>query len=193
MKIRRVKSIMVPVEEYATVKEDASLHDAVRALSEAQSALKREDYKHKALLVYDCTGLFVIGKISQLDIIRALEPKYRKAIEKDSQATSGLSRFGLSPDYVKSLSSEFDLWDQPLESLIEKAALMKVKDFMYTPSGGEFVSEDAALADAIHQLMLGRHQSLIVMKNNDITGILRLVDIFSEVCDLILTKNGNNL
>ncbi len=193
MKIRRVKSIMVPLDEYATVREDASLHDAVRALREAQNALKREGYKHKSLLVYDRTGRFVIGKISQLDIIRALEPKYRQAGEKDKQSVSGLSRFGMSPDYIKSLSSQYDLWDQPLESLIDKAALLKVKDFMYTPSGGEFVSEDAALADAIHQLMLGCHQALIVMKNNDITGILRLVDIFSEVCELILTNRYNNL
>ncbi len=193
MKIRRVKNIMVPLGEYATVKEDASLHDAVFALKKAQKALKKDDYKHKALLVYDQTGVFIIGKISQLDIIRALEPKYRQAGTKEPQAPIGLSRFGLSPDYLKSLSSQYDLWEQPLESLIDKSVLLKVRDFMYTPSGGEFVSEDTALADAIHQLIIGRHQSLIVMNNNEITGILRLVDIFSEVCDLILLKRSKNL
>lgn len=193
MKIRRVKNIMVPLGEYATVKESDSLHDAVFALKEAQKALKIDDYKHKALLVYDKTGEFIIGKISQLDIIRALEPKYRQACEKDSQAPVGLSRFGLSPDYLKSLSSQYDLWDQPLESLVDKSVSLKVRDFMYTPSGGEFVSEDTALAEAMHQLIIGHHQSLIVMKKDEITGILRLVDIFREVCDLILLKRYNYL
>ena len=193
MKIRRVKSIMVPLGEYATIKENDSLHDAVVALKKAQKALRIDDYKHKALLVYDQTGVFIIGKISQLDIIRALEPKYRQAGTKDSHEQIGLSRFGLSPDYLKSLSSQYDLWEQPLESLIDKSTSLKVRDFMYTPSGGEFVSEDAALADAMHQLIIGRHQSLIVMKKNEITGILRLVDIFREVCDLILTKRYNHL
>lgn len=193
MKIRRVKEIMVPLNEYATVTEDASLHDAVFALDRAHAEFKKNIYHHRAVLVFNSDGTRIVGKISQLDILRALEPKYRQLGSGDPLATIGLSRFGLSPDFLNSLISQYNLWDEPLESLIGKARLLKVKDFMYTHTDGEYVEEEASLADAIHQLILGRHQSLLVVTENEITGILRLVDIFSEVCDLILTKNYSNL
>lgn len=193
MKIRRVKEIMVPLNEYATVTEDASLHDAVFALDRAHAEFKKNIYHHRAVLVFNSDGTRIVGKISQLDILRALEPKYRQLGSGDPLATIGLSRFGLSPDFLNSLISQYNLWDEPLESLIGKARLLRVKDFMYTHTDGEYVEEEASLADAIHQLILGRHQSLLVVTENEITGILRLVDIFSEVCDLILTKNYSNL
>lgn len=189
MKVRQVKNIMVPLNEYTTVTEDASLHDAIFALYNAQSEFKKNKYHHRAVLVYNIKKTHIIGKISQLDILRALEPKYRQLGSGDPLATIGLSRFGLSPDFLNSMISQYDLWDEPIESLLAKASSLKVKNFMYTHTEGEYVEEDATLADAIHQLILGRHQSLIVMKNNEITGILRLADIFSEVCDLILDND----
>jgi CBS domain containing-hemolysin-like protein len=193
MKIRQVSDIMIPLNEYTTVSEDTSLHDAVRALYKVQAAFKKNKYGHKAILVYNRNSKHITGKISALDIIKALEPNYQK-IGKDDPAKKkvGLSRFGLSPDYLKSLISQYNLWDEPLELMITKAMSLKVKDFMYTPSDGEYVDEDASLAEAIHQLIIGQHQSLIVVNknsNNEMTGILRLVDIFSEVCDLILDEN----
>lgn len=193
MKIRRVKSIMVPLNEYATVKEDQALYNAVLALERAQKAQASDRYRHKALLVYDSDGENIVGKISQLDIIRALEPKYRQIGANDPLATFGLSRFGLSPDFLGSLITQYRLWDQPLEDLIRKAGTLKVKEFMYKPSDGEYVDDEASLADAIHQLIMGRHQSLIVMNENRITGILRLVDVFSVVCDLISKQNGTTV
>lgn len=193
MKIRRVKDIMVPLNEYTTLTEDASLHDAVLALYNAQKALKKNEYQHKAILVYDHDKKFIKGKISQLDILRALEPKYRQIGDEDPLANIGLSRFGLSPAFLQSMISQYKLWDEPLESLIAKASSLKVKDFMYSHTKGEYVDEDASLADAIHQLILGRHQSLLVVKEDEVTGILRLVDIFGVVCDLILTKKCDSL
>ena len=58
-----------------------------------------------------------------------------------------------------------------------------MRDVMYSPSEGEYVREDATLAEAIHQLVIGRHQSLLVTRDKDIVGILRLTDVFTEVCD----------
>ena len=195
MKIRQVSDIMIPLNEYTTVSEDTSLYAAVRALDKVQAALKKNKYSHKAILVYNHNSKHITGKISALDIIKALEPNYQKIRNDDPvKKKVGLSRFGLSPDYLKSLISQYNLWDEPLELMIEKAKLLKVKDFMYKPSDGEFVDEDASLAEAIHQLIIGQHQSLIVVNknsNNEMTGILRLVDIFSEVCDLILDENSN--
>jgi CBS domain containing-hemolysin-like protein len=54
-------------------------------------------------------------------------------------------------------------------------------DFMYALTEGEYVSQEASLDEAIHQLVLGQHQSLLVTEGNEIVGILRLTDVFAAV------------
>ena len=52
---------------------------------------------------------------------------------------------------------------------------------MYTPGEGEYVSEEASLEMACHQLVMGHHQSLLVTRGDDIVGILRLTDVFNAI------------
>ena len=56
---------------------------------------------------------------------------------------------------------------------------------MVTPSEGEYISEESSLDEAIHMLVMGNHQSLLVKKGDEITGILRLVDLFHKVAETI--------
>jgi predicted transcriptional regulator len=56
---------------------------------------------------------------------------------------------------------------------------------MYVPSEGEYVEENTTLTDAIHHLVMGHHQSLLVTKKNKIVGILRLTDVFKEVTQIV--------
>jgi CBS domain-containing protein len=45
---------------------------------------------------------------------------------------------------------------------------------------------DATLDQAIHQLVVGHHQSLLVTKDGkEIVGILRLTDVFQEISERI--------
>jgi len=54
MKTIPIKDLMVPLEEYATVSEEATLFEAVAALEKAQERLDRDKYLylHRAVLVY---------------------------------------------------------------------------------------------------------------------------------------------
>lgn len=177
MEDRIVKDLMVPLEEYATVSEDASLWEAVMVLEKSQEDLDRERYKylHRAILVYDKNKL-IVGKISQIDALAALEPKYAEMGE-----TGRISRAGFSAPFLKDMLERHALWNRPLAHICEKAADRKVKEFMYTPTEGEFVDENASLNEAVHMLVMGHHQSLLVTRKKDIVGILRLTDVFMEV------------
>jgi CBS domain-containing protein len=177
MKQTKVKDVMVPINEYATVSAEANLHSAVMALDEAQKKFGRDRYKHRAILVYD-ENKKIVGKLSQLDVIRGLEAGYKKLGD-----LKGLSHSGFSPELIKSMIERYSLWDEPLQDICRKGAKIKVRDIMYTPSQGEYVREDATLAEAIHQLVIGRHQSLLVTRDQDIVGILRLTDVFTEISD----------
>jgi CBS domain-containing protein len=186
VKTYTVKDLMVPLSEYATVSEDASLYEAVVALQEAQkefnTLLKNapEDFgskrhPHRAILVLDKDGQ-VAGKISQLDALRSLEPKYA-----EMQDRTGMQRFGFTKKFMKSLLETYHLWDSPLQDIRAKSNEIPVKSFMYVPTEGEYVDEDATQDEAIHQLIVGHHQSLLVTKEGKITGVLRLSDVFEAV------------
>ena len=69
----------------------------------------------------------------------------------------------------------------PLDDICRKAGEQNVKQFMGTPTEGEYVSEGASLDVAIHQLIMGHHQSLLVTRGGKIVGILRLTDVFAVV------------
>ncbi|MFP4037308.1 MAG: HPP family protein [Desulfobacteraceae bacterium] len=178
MKKLSVKDLMVPLEEYATVSQEATLYEAVLALEKAQNELDRQRYQylHRAVLVYNRKGK-VVGKVSQLDAIRALEPRYNEIGD-----PRGLSKTGFSPSFLRSMLSQYSLWDRTLADICTKAMQIKVKEFMYTPSEGEFVDEEASLGEAIHMLVMGQHQSLLVTRRGrDIVGVLRLTDVFKEI------------
>jgi CBS domain containing-hemolysin-like protein len=56
---------------------------------------------------------------------------------------------------------------------------------MYSHSEGGHVYEHSSIADAIHQMAMNHHTSVLVEKDGLITGVIRLLDIFKEVCDSI--------
>ena len=172
-----VKDLMVPLDEYATVRDDASLFEAVKALKKAQKDFNRERfvYLHRAILVYD-KNKKIIGKISQLDVLKALEPRYR-----DMGDFSAISRAGLSVEFIKSIMSRYDLYQRSFAEACMIASDLRVRDVMYTPGSDEYVEENDSLGNAIHHLIMGQHQSLLVTRDKDIVGILRLTDVFNEV------------
>jgi predicted transcriptional regulator len=172
-----VKDLMVPLDGYASVRDDASLYEAVKALEKAQKDFNRERnlYLHRAILVYDKNNK-IIGKISQLDVLKALEPKYR-----DMGDFSAISRAGISVEFIKSIMSRYDLYQRPFTEMCMTASESRVKDIMYTPGSDEYVEENDTLGNAIHHLIMGHHQSLLVTRDKDIVGILRLTDVFNEV------------
>ena len=177
MKAYAVKELMVPLSEYATVNEDATLYDAVLALEKAQENFedKHTRYRHRAILMLDKKGK-VVGKLSQLDVLRALEPKYQEMIQGE-----GSHRFGFTKKFMQSMLEDYSLFASPLDDICRKAGEQPVKRFMQTPSEGEYVSQDATLEVAIHQLVMGQHQSLLVTHGEKIVGILRLTDVFAAV------------
>jgi CBS domain-containing protein len=181
MKKITVKELMVPLPEYATVPQDATLFEAVLALEEAQKKFDQSRERHRAILVLD-KKKHVVGKLSQLDVLKGLEPNYGKIGD-----FRGSSRLGFSPDFLKSLLETHALWQKPLHDLCKRAGQIKVEDIMYAPSEGEYVREDASLDEAVHQLIVGHHQSLLVTRGKEIVGVLRLGDVFGHVCELIKT------
>lgn len=176
MKDVSVSSVMVPLAEYATVSQDATLYEAILALEQAQAQFDETRYRHRAILVYDHEGK-IVGKLSQMDIIKATEPDYAKMLR-----GMHLSRFGVSNGYVAESLKQNDFWNQPLDQLCLAAGRQKVSEIMYAPSAEEYIRHDASLQEAIHRFVMGHHHSLLVTQADQIVGVLRLADVFASIC-----------
>jgi len=181
MKTITVKELMVPLEEYATVSQEATLREAVLALEKAQMALDPSRHKHRAILVLDESGK-VVSKITMKNILVALEPNYGKV-----EGMGVLERSGYSPDLIRSMLEDNALWTEPLQFVRERATKLKVGDFIQAPSEGEYIDDNATLGEAIHQLVVYPYHSLLVTSGDEVVGILRLSDVFSKICDEIKT------
>lgn len=186
MKKIAIKELMVSLEEYATVPEDATLSDGIVALELAQQAFDHTKYRHRAILVLDKTKR-PIGKISQIDALKALEPKYKEIQGKDTK--SAFRHF--SRMFLNSMIEHHGLFDGTLDDLRKRAARIRVRDFMHTLSADECLDENATLDEAIHILIMSHQQSLLVTRNSEIVGILRLTDVFSAVFHSLAISHEN--
>ena len=181
MKTISVKDLMRPLSEYKTISTEANLFEAAQALERVQKEFEQNPKLHKILLIADENGE-IIGKVSQLDVLRFLEPK-----GKPIESSVALSRFGVSSGYLKPMLKQCAFWSRPLIDICRDAGKLKVKRLVHTPVEGEFVEEDASLAEAIRQLNLEHHQSLLVTRGRKIVGVLRQTDIFKEVFQTLAT------
>jgi CBS-domain-containing membrane protein len=166
---------MVPISEYATVPEGTTLFEAYLALEKAQTAYDHNKYTHRAILVLD-KDKHVIGKVGQLDVLRALEPK-----DENFERFEDIRKYSFSSQFIMNLREQYLLQGEPLTDICKRTALIKVEDMMSAPSEGEYVEEDTSLNTAIHQLVRGSHMSLLVSRNREIVGILRLTDVFAAI------------
>jgi CBS domain-containing protein len=179
VKTIKVKDWMVPLDEYATISEDATLHEAVLALEGVRGRFDVKEYRHRAVIVLEESGR-VIGKLSQLDVLRCLEPKYA-----DLGDLKKISGYGLSAEFLRSMIDRYDLWKASLDDICRRAVRMRVGDITTSPLAGEFIEAEASINQAIHQLIIGHHQSLMVTSKGEIVGVLLLSDVFQEVGERI--------
>ena len=175
MKKYLVKDLMVPLSEYATVSEGATLLETLLALEKAQEEFQHTRYSHRAVLILD-KNKQVIGKLSQLDFLRALEQE-NEHIEQINR----ISKFGFSPKAIIAFQEKHRTKSTPIEKTLLTAAKLQVEDFMRFPLENEYIKENTSLDIAIHQFTTGLHISLLVTKGKDITGVLRLSDVFAAV------------
>ena len=175
MKSIKVADIMIPLSEYATVSEEATMHEAVQALERAQNRFRQNRYSHQTVLVTDRLG-FIVGQLSQLDLILALEKGYRKRGLIDP---ANRRAFGRS--YIPTEIDRLNLWQKPLAELCRQGREVKIQEIMQSPKRGEYIGFDATLDEAVHRFAIGRCRSLLVTQWGKITGILRLCDVFERI------------
>ncbi len=171
-----VKDLMIPISEYASVTLGTTLIDAVSALEAAQDAYTSSKYQHRAILVLNNNG-DVVGKIGQLVALETIEPEYDF-----NEKIAEIKNYNFSEEYLARLRDKYRS-EEPILQVehLKIVATQKVEEFMQKPLPGELIDENSSLDTAIHKLVAGRFQSLLVTRDQVTVGILRMADVFSAV------------
>ena len=166
---RRVRDLMVPLARYTRVHRDASLADAFQALRGALSGAGRDDPvspRDFACLVLDDRDQ-VIGRLVVWDVLQGLEPQRSRGVD------------------ALAMVDGLGAWRQPLANLAAKSRDVRVRDLVHPLDRAETIDAEAPLDEAVHRLVTRRALSLIVTEDRRTVGVLRIVDVFAEVCALI--------
>ena len=173
----QVKEIMIPILNYVTVQKENSLVEVLQSLEVARKS--ENEHAHRDAIVADANGVF-IGKLTMIDVFRALEPNYAKVEQQREKGT-------LTDEFVMKAAKDFNLWIEPTQTICERGSRLKVSDVTHTPEKMEYIKETATLEKALHLYVMGIHQPLIV-NNEDgkVTGVLRFGDVFEAVRQRLL-------
>jgi len=162
------KDVMIPISRYVTVKKTDTLLHVIQALDDARKS--EEARAHRDAIVVGEDGEF-LGKVTMLDIFKALEPNYKKVEEKRSMGA-------LTHLFVDKAVKDFNLWMEPIKDVCTRSAHKFVEDVMHVPEGADFIREEDSIELALHKYVMGVHQPLIVREGDTVTGILRFGDVF---------------
>jgi CBS domain-containing protein len=170
---KQVGDLMVPVDQYPSVRDHATLREAIAVMEGAQLEVALHKSLPRVLLVFDEINVLV-GYIRRRDIMRGLEPKF-------------LSSQPL--EYRKKLFDvEFDpnLSELPYDRLlrgIQEQANRPVSDVMRPIEA--ILEADAPFMKAVYEMVSGNLTLIPVIQDEQLVGVLRSVDLFHELAQLV--------
>ena len=173
MEDKRVKDLMIPLDEYPVVSPNATLLEAIMAITEAQKKRAPGLQPYRAVLVADRTGK-IIGKLGQLAFLKALEPKYRHLGDLQK-----LKSAGVSDEMISTMVDHYRFLEEALPDLCARGRNIRVVDAMHPIA--ECIDENAKLCEAINKIVFYQQLSLLVMRGQQAVGVLRLSDLCDEI------------
>jgi CBS domain-containing protein len=162
---KKVKDLMIPLEDYPHIPYWFSLRQAMAIIREA--SIKFEgSFEPRAVLVFD-EKYQLMGMLTLRDIIKGLEPRFLK-----------------ETNLVKMDPSLTVLLGDLLGPNLKEASQRPVSEVM-SPIQAT-VDGDAPVVKALY-LMIKENVGLMpVIQDNKVAGMIRLSDLFGEIAQLVL-------
>jgi CBS-domain-containing membrane protein len=184
---KRVKDIMVPIEEYDTVDVDAHFCDALSVLRQNYDNMKTGQNGrrlHRTLFVTDAEKT-IIGKISMYDLIRALVPEPAKSPEASKAYHRMLSSRALEVAKEVGEVQEHHRWLQStFQELVKQESQKKIRDIM-KPVHKSVLKEDARINQAIYVIFREDVRQQVICREGKAVGVMNLNVLFAELLETV--------
>jgi|GEM_PF-3354983 len=173
----KVSELMLPLAEYAIVNDNASVAEALKTLKKKNDENRGRKHPHRAVLVKDSLGI-IVGKLGHFSILHGIleNPVTQFKIHAQNILQN-------HPEMVARASENLQLLDENMDVIIDRAKSIPVTRFMQPISSK--IEEDASLVEAIRMFDEYQALSLIVTKDNNVVGVLRIADLFDEIAENI--------
>ena len=171
--LKRVRDVMIPLEQYPSVRDTATLREAVEALERSQLDVGPRKSLPRVLLVFDAIEVMV-GYVRRRDLMRGLEPKF--LVVQPLSYRKKLFDIALDPN-LSELSH-----DRVLKGIREQGG-RPVSDVMRPIE--TVVQADDHIMKAIYE-MVSLDLSLIpVLDGKRLVGVVRSVELFHELAQVL--------
>jgi CBS domain-containing protein len=162
---KKVKDLMIPLEDYPHIPYWFTLRQAMAIVREA--AIKFEGaFEPRAVLVFD-EKYQLMGMLTLRDIIKGLEPRFLQE--------SGLIK--MDPSLTVLVG---DLFGPGLKEASQKPVSEVMSPIRVTVEAGDPIAKALSL-------MIKENVGLMpVIQEHRVAGMVRLSDLFKEVSDLVL-------
>ncbi|MGQ9532179.1 MAG: CBS domain-containing protein [Desulfotomaculales bacterium] len=170
---KKVRDLMIPVAEYATVSAGATVAEAVAVLKNSFCRLETgECYGHRSVLVLDEAGR-PLGLLTFRDLLRAIEPRYL-APEKSR----------LPVDWNGRVPEVF--WEGMFTERVLAEAQKKVREIL--PARQLLTVEaDDPLMKAAHLMLRHNVGTIPVLEEGRVVGMIRINEVFLAIADAVIT------
>ncbi|MFH1530124.1 MAG: CBS domain-containing protein [Pseudomonadota bacterium] len=171
---RRVGEIMIPLNEYPHLPVWSTLVDAIKIMHSAEIVARGRKSLPRVIFLFDLDGS-IAGTVRRRDIMRGLEPtflvsqplEYRRKIF-DVEVDANLS----------------ELSSGRVEKGIRERADRPVTDVMRLIE--TTIDFDAHIIHAVYEMVNNRMSILPVTQNKRVVGVIRTVDVFHELAEVVL-------
>jgi CBS domain containing-hemolysin-like protein len=171
--LRRVREVMIPIDEYPSVRDVATLHEAIQKIEGSQLEVARRPSLPRVLLVFDEIDVMV-GYVRRRDLMRGLEPKFLRGVPLDYRT----QMFDVEVDpNLAELS-----FDRMVRG-IREAAHRPVSKVMQPIEG--ILDADDHVMKAIQEMVSLDVNLLPVVSEGQLVGVVRSVDLFHELAQLL--------
>jgi CBS-domain-containing membrane protein len=171
--MKTISELMIPIESYPTVPEDATLLDDIFTFEKAGRNNHANRQPFRAILVTNQRGE-VVGKIDQITFLKALEPKHFLLDD-----LCRMSQIGVDERFTDAVTGDLDLFRLDLPQLCYQARNRKVGEVMLPLT--EEIDIEAPLVEAVQKLIMKQTASVLVKDRHKIVGLIRLADLCQEV------------
>jgi hypothetical protein len=169
----KARDLMVPLEEYPIVDSSASVLDAVIRLDESRRNMEAGKQPYQAVLVADKHGR-IVGKLGQLALLKAMEPRSR--ISQDHDA---LERAGVSDEIMETALEHYRTLQSDLSEQCAVAAEAPVS-FVMAPFS-EHLDVNTPVCEIVHKMLQWQTLSVLVTQDEKPVGLVRLSDLCDEL------------
>jgi CBS domain-containing protein len=182
---KRVKDIMIPIEEYDTVSISARLCDAVSILKRNHEEIKScgEGSYHKTLFVVDGADK-IVGKISMYDLIRGLVPEAAKPPQVSrAYHLMRSSRAQEVASEVSDFQEEYKWLHNTFFDLVTQESQKRVEDVM-SKVEKSIIDEADRINHAVYIMFKEDVRQQVIFRGTKAVGVINLHVIFDELIDI---------